>query len=68
MAPQHLVNGVTEQSFVRCTVEKIRFVIWEVFENDQLKKWRAQGDDLRTFLYGFVLVLPQLDSPLGLRL
>ena len=26
-------------------------------------KWRAQGDDLRTFLTDFVAALPQIDFP-----
>jgi hypothetical protein len=29
-------------------------------------KWRAQGDDLRTFLGDFVAALPQIEFPAGL--
>jgi hypothetical protein len=32
------------------------------------KKWRAQGDDFRTFLGDFVAALPQIDFPVGLSL
>jgi hypothetical protein len=30
------------------------------------EKWRAQGDDLRTFLVNFVAALPQIEFPAGL--
>jgi hypothetical protein len=32
------------------------------------KNWRAQGDDLRTFLGDFVAALPQIEFPAGLNL
>ena len=32
------------------------------------KKWRAQGDDSRTFLGDFVAALPQIEFPPGLNL
>jgi hypothetical protein len=32
------------------------------------EKWRAQGDDLRTFLNEFVSGLPQVEIPVGLSL
>jgi len=31
-------------------------------------KWRAQGDDFRTFLGDFVAALPQIELPSGLNL
>ena len=31
-------------------------------------KWRAQGDDLRTFLSEFVSILPQVEVPIELHL
>jgi hypothetical protein len=31
-------------------------------------KWRAQGDDFRTFLSDLVAVLPQIELPAGLSL
>ena len=31
-------------------------------------KWRAQGDDFRTFLADFVAALPQVEFPSGLSL
>jgi hypothetical protein len=35
---------------------------------DEDLKWRAQGDDLRTFLGDFVASLPQVEFPAGLSL
>lgn len=31
-------------------------------------KWRAQGDDFKTFLRDFEAALPQIDFPAGLSL
>jgi hypothetical protein len=31
-------------------------------------KWRAQGDDFRTFLTDFAASLPQIEFPAGLSL
>lgn len=39
--------------------------IWN--EEDRMK-WRAQGDDLRTFLGEFLSILPQIEMPRRLRL
>jgi hypothetical protein len=33
----------------------------EAVENKLRKEWRAQGDDLRTFLADFVAAVPQFD-------
>ena len=31
-------------------------------------RWRAQGDDFRTFLGNFVAALPRIELPIGLGL
>ena len=43
-------------------------VLLAVIEEKPLKKWRAQGDDLRTFLAEFVAALPQMEFPAELSL
>jgi hypothetical protein len=34
----------------------------------KMEKWRAQGDDFRTFLSDFVANVPQFEIPVGLGL
>jgi hypothetical protein len=43
-------------------------VVLEVIEMKPHKKWRTQGDDLRSFLGDFVASVPQFELPAGLNL
>ncbi|MGC1620204.1 MAG: hypothetical protein WA765_17065, partial [Candidatus Acidiferrum sp.] len=39
-----------------------------IFQHAKNEEWRAQGDDLRTFLGGFVAGMLQFELPAGLSL
>jgi C-terminal processing protease CtpA/Prc len=68
--------GVAPDIETRTTAEDLKasrdVVLTRAGSNDSMKvkplRWRAQGDDFRTFLTDFLAVLPQIDFPIGLSL
>jgi hypothetical protein len=53
---------------VRTEFETDNKMLVEVIHRNYRSRWRAQGDDLRTFLCDFVACLPHVEFPAALSL